>query len=63
MLEDFLFYYEGTKGEVNRVFLVYYEGINREVNRILMYECGCDERLKAFIEGLVSHVHQKEEGM
>ena len=49
MLEDFLFDYEGTKGEVNRVFLVYYEGINREVNRRLMYECGCDERLKAFI--------------
>ncbi len=30
---------------------VYYESIKRELNRKLMYECRCDERLKAKAEG------------
>ncbi len=28
-------------------YVVYYETIKRELNRILIYECRCDERLKA----------------
>ena len=36
--------------------MVYYESIKRELNRRLIYECRCDERLKAKAEGLhVSH--------
>ena len=30
---------------------VYYEEIKREVDRILIYECRCNERLKAKAEG------------
>ena len=30
---------------------VYYEVIKREINRRLIYECRCDERLKAKAEG------------
>jgi hypothetical protein len=30
---------------------VYYEAIQRELNRRLIYECRCDERLKAKAEG------------
>ena len=30
---------------------VYYEKINRELKRILIYECRCNERLKAKAEG------------
>jgi hypothetical protein len=34
------------------IFVVYYESmIKRELNRRLMYECRCDERLKAKAEG------------
>jgi hypothetical protein len=33
------------------VIVVYYEKIKRELNRILIYECRCDERLKAKSEG------------
>jgi hypothetical protein len=38
---------------VFRVFIdcVYYETIKRELNRSLIYECRCDERLKAKAEG------------
>ena len=31
--------------------VVYYEEINREVTIILIYECRCNERLKAKTEG------------
>jgi hypothetical protein len=31
--------------------VVYYEAIKRELNRRLIYECRCDERLKAKAEG------------
>jgi hypothetical protein len=31
--------------------VVYYETIKRELNRTLIYECRCDERLKAKAEG------------
>ena len=31
--------------------LVYYQPIKRELNRSLIYECRCDERLKAKVEG------------
>jgi hypothetical protein len=30
---------------------VYYETIKQELNRRLIYECRCDERLKAKVEG------------
>jgi hypothetical protein len=32
-------------------YFVYYETIKRKLNRILIYECRCDERLKAKTEG------------
>jgi hypothetical protein len=32
-------------------FVVYYETIKRDLNRRLIYECRCDERLKAKTEG------------
>ncbi len=31
--------------------VVYYEEITRELKRILIYECRCNERLKAKVEG------------
>ena len=31
--------------------VVYYESIKRDLNRRLIYECRCDERLKANSEG------------
>jgi len=31
--------------------VVYYGETNRELNRILIYECRCNERLKAKAEG------------
>jgi hypothetical protein len=35
---------------------VYYEEIKRELNRMLIYECRCDERLRAKVRDLhVSH--------
>jgi hypothetical protein len=33
------------------VLVVYYEETKRELNRRLIYECQCDERLKAKAEG------------
>jgi hypothetical protein len=33
------------------IFIVYYEETNRELKRILIYECRCNERLKANAEG------------
>ena len=33
------------------ILFVYYETIKREVNKRLIYECRCDERLKAKAEG------------
>ena len=34
-----------------QVCCVYYESINRNLNKRLVYECRCDERLKAKDEG------------
>ncbi len=34
-----------------RKFVVYYETIKRDLKRRLIYECRCDERLKAKAEG------------
>jgi hypothetical protein len=36
---------------VTVILYVYYESIKREVNIRLIYECRCDERLKAKTEG------------
>jgi hypothetical protein len=37
--------------EVDRMLLAYYESIKRDLQRRLIYECRCDERLKAKAEG------------
>ncbi len=39
------------------MFIVYYESINRELNRRLIYECRCDERLKAKVDGFTRLVY------
>ena len=39
----------GKEGRVRRC--VYYEKTKRELNRIRIYECRCDERLRAKAEG------------
>ncbi len=43
---------------------VYYETINRELNARLMYECRCDEKLKAKSEGsrLLTYTGLRERG-
>ena len=33
--------------------VVYYESTKRDLNRSFIYECRCDERLKAKTEGLL----------
>jgi hypothetical protein len=39
------------------ILFVYYETIKREVNKRLIYECRCDERLKAKAEGFTCLAH------
>jgi hypothetical protein len=36
---------------VELLFCFFNEEINRELNRIRIYECRCDERLRAKVEG------------
>ena len=37
----------GTPKDRDEVKIVYYETIKRELNKRLIYECRCNERLKA----------------
>ncbi len=49
-----------NENENDSSLVVYYESIKRKLNRRLIYECWCDERLKANTEGsirLTSHIH------
>jgi hypothetical protein len=39
------------------LLVVYYKEIKRELNRILIYECRCDERLRAKAEGSTYSLH------
>ena len=38
-------------------FVVYYETIKRVLNKRLIYECRCDERLNAKVEGSTRLAH------
>ena len=43
--------YTSVRGIVILVNLFYYETIKRELNKRLIYECRCNVRLKANVEG------------
>ncbi len=51
LLWTFIHHYTVVTRPEPTILLVYYESIKRELNRRLIYECRCDERLKAKTEG------------